>query len=166
MTAVNVKLDGIGGVWSAACKDAVKDLNALFQRKGINVKLALNGSGPTITIKTDPAIVGTAVHGKTRAEIDGRGRMLRAEVRLPVKLTINTPSGIRDAGAGMAEVVAAHEIVHALGHTPHTSLLMAQTMHKVMGNRPAGDKLKAGAATMPPLQLSDDTVKMLKEIWN
>lgn len=166
MVAVNVKLDGVGNHWAAACKDAVKDLNALFKRKGINVSLALNGAGPTITVKTDPSIIGTAVHGKTQAELDGRGRMLRAEVRLPVKLTIHTPNGDREAGVGMAEVIAAHEIVHALGHTPHTSLLMAQTMYKVMGNRAAGDKLKAGAVAMPPLQLADDSVEILKEIWN
>jgi hypothetical protein len=166
MAAVNVKLDGVGTYWAPACKEAVKDLNVLFKRKGINVSLALNGAGPTITVKTDPAIVGTAVHGKTSAETDGAGRLLRAEVRLPVKLTINTPSGVRDAGTGMAEVIAAHEFVHALGHAPHNSHLMTQTWHKVMGDRAAGDKLRAAAVAMPPLQLSDDSVKMLKEIWN
>ena len=166
MAAVNVKLDGVGTYWTAACKQAVKDLNVLFNRKGINVVLALNGAGPTITVKTDPGIVGTAVHGRTSAETDGGGKLRRAEVRLPVKLTVNTAQGLRDAGTGMAEVIAAHEFVHALGHAPHNSHLMTQTGHKVMGDRAAGDKLKAGAAAMPPLQLADESVQMLKEIWN
>jgi hypothetical protein len=126
MAAVNVKLGDIGSHWTTACKQAVKDLNLLFRRKGIEVTLALNGAGPTIAVMTDPGILGTAVHGKTSAETTGAGKLLRAEVRLPVKLTINTPKGIRDAGTGMAEVIAAHEFVHALGHVPHNSHLMAQ----------------------------------------
>jgi hypothetical protein len=166
MAAVNIKLGDIGSLWTAACKQAVKDLNLMFRQKGIKVALAVNGTGPTIAVKTDPAILGSAVHGRTRAELDGAGKLLRAEVRLPVKLTINTPKGIRGAGTGMAEVIAAHEFVHALGHTDHNSHLMAQTMHKMMGDRAAGDKLKAGAVSMPPLQLSDDSVKLLKGIWS
>ena len=164
MAAVIVKLGDIGAHWTAACKQAVVDLNALFLRKGIAVELALDGVGPTITVKTDPGILGSAVHGRSSAETDGSGRLRRAEVRLPVKLTINTPKGVREAGIGMAEVIAAHELVHALGHAPHNSHLMAQTLHKVMGDRAAGDKLKAGAIDMPPLQLADDSVAMLKAI--
>jgi hypothetical protein len=154
MAAVNVKLGDVGSHWTTACKQAVSDLNSLFRRKGIEVVLALNGAGPIITVKTDPGILGTAVHGQTSAETNGAGQLLRAEVRLPVKLTINTPTGIRDGGTGMAEVIAAHEFVHALGHAPHNSHLMAQTLNKVLGDRAAGDKLKAGA------------VAMLKGIWS
>ncbi len=156
MVAVNVKLGHIGSYWTPACRQAVSGLNALFRRKGIEVALALDGAGPTISVRTDPGIAGTAVHGQTSAETNDAGRLLRAEVRLPVKLTINTPKGIRDAGTGMAEVVAAHEFVHALGHAPHNSHLMAQTLYKVLGDRAADDKLKAGAVVMPPLQLSDE----------
>jgi hypothetical protein len=165
MAAVSIKPGNIGPQWTAACKQAVTDLNQLFRRKSINVTLAVNGQGPVISVATDAAIMGSLVHGRTSAETDGSGRLLRAEVRLPVKLTINTPKGEREAGPGMYEVVAAHEFVHALGHAPHTSHLMAQTMHKVMGDRPAGDKLKGGSDLLPPLQLSDDSVALLKEIW-
>ena len=61
--------------------------------------------------------------------------------------------------------MASQEIVHALGHEPHNSHLMAQTLYKVAGDTPAGDKLKAGSVTMTPLQLSEETVGMLKSIW-
>lgn len=166
MTSVSVKLGSVGTYWTTACKQAVSDLNSLFRRKGIGVTLAVDGAGPTISVRTDPAIAGTAVHGRTSAETDGAGKLLRADVRLPVKLTINTPKGMRDAGAGMAEVIAAHEFVHALGHEPHNSHLMTQTFNKVMGDRAAGDKLQAGAVAMPPLQLSDESVDMLKGIWS
>src|SRR5258708_9685924 len=94
----NVKLGSVGTYWTTGCKQAVSDLNSLFKRKGMEVVLAVAGAGPTISVRTDPAIAGTAVHGRTSAETDGAGKLLRAEVRLPVKLTINTPKGIRDAG--------------------------------------------------------------------
>ena len=166
MTAVAVKLGHIGPHWTAACKQAVTDLNVLFRRRGVNVELALNGHGPVISVSTDPGIQGSLVHGRTSAETDGGGKLLKADVRLPVKLTINTPRGEREAGTGMAEVVAAHEFVHALGHEPHNSHLMTQTWHKVMGDRAADDKLRAGADSMPPLQLADELVELLKGIWN
>lgn len=165
MAAVGVKLGAIGSHWTTACKQAVSDLNALFKRKGIDVTLAINGAGPIITVKTDPGILGTAVHGRTSAETTDAGTLLRAEVRLPVTLTINTPKGLRDAGIGFAEVIAAHEFVHALGHAPHNSHLMAQTFNKLAGDRAAGDKLTAGSVSLPPLQLSTESVDQLKAIW-
>jgi hypothetical protein len=166
MASVNVKLGEIGSSWATACRQAVSDLNALFKRHRIEVSLAIGGTArTTISVKTDPGILGTAVHGQTTAETTGSGKLLRAEVRLPLKLTINTPKGLRDAGPGIAEVIAAHEFVHALGHAPHNSHLMAQTMTKQMGDRPAGDKLKAGAIAMPPLALSPESIDELRAIW-
>jgi len=165
MASVGVKLGDIGSHWTTACKQAVHDLNLLFRRKGIGVTLAINGAGPTIAVKTDPAILGTLVHGKTSAETNDAGKLLRAEVRLPVKLTINTPNGVRDAGTGYAEVIAAHEFVHALGHAPHNSHLMAQTFSKSPGDRAAGDKLTAGGVSLPPLDLSTESVDQLKSLW-
>jgi hypothetical protein len=165
MASVGVKLGDIGSHWTTACKQAVHDLNLLFRRKGIEVTLAINGAGPTIAVKTDPSILGTLVHGKTSAETNDAGKLLRAEVRLPVKLTINTPNGVRDAGTGYAEVIAAHEFVHALGHAPHNSHLMAQTFSKSPGDRAAGDKLTAGGVSLPPLDLSTESVDQLKSLW-
>ena len=166
MTDVGVSFGEVGPDWAKACRQAVKDLNELFSRKGIAVVLSTGGtSGPTISVRTDPGILGTAVHGNTTAETTTSGRLLRAEVRLPVKVVINTPSGIRAAGPGVLEVIAAHELVHALGRTPHDSHLMAQTMSKRLGDGPAGDRLQAGGITMPPLQLAQATIDELKSIW-
>jgi len=166
MTQVSVKLSGVGPHWTMACQKAVNDLNGLFKQSKINVALTMSGSqGPIITVKTDPNIQGNAVHGHTTAQFSGSGTMLSAEVRLPVKVTINTPRGVREAGLGVLEVVAAHEFVHALGHEPHNSHLMAQTLTKDSGNNAAGDKLEAGSISMPPLVLSPDTVNLLNGIW-
>jgi len=41
MATVNVKLGSIGSHWTAACKQAVADLNSLFRRKGVPVVLAI-----------------------------------------------------------------------------------------------------------------------------
>ncbi len=165
MTTVSVQLVGVAANWTKPCQHAITHLNDLFKRNHINVTLATAGKGPTITVKTDGGIPADAVHGQTSAAANG-GKLVRADVRLPIKVTINTPQGIRDAGPGILEVIAAHEFVHALGHDAHTSLLMSQTMYKQIGDTPAGDTLKTSTGTMPPLQLSADSITTLKTIWN
>jgi len=166
MTTVIVKLDGLAQNWVKPCQQAVADLTALLKQNNIKVTLSTSGSrGPTITVKTDPAIQGSLVHGRTTAVFSGSGQMTSAEVRLPVKITISTPQGIRDAGPGVHEVIAAHELVHALGHEPHNSHLMGQTLNKEMGDNSADDKLRAGSVKMPPLKLSPQSISQLKAIW-
>lgn len=166
MATVYVNLSGLDTAWSRACQKAVGDLNSLFKSNGINVVLTTKGpQALTITVRTDPGIQGTALHGRTSAETDGSGRMLRSEVRLPVNVTINTPNGIRNAGSGFLEVIAAHEFVHALGHAPHNTLLMTQTMNKNPGDTAAGDRVMAGSVSMPPLRLSSESVDLLTSTW-
>jgi hypothetical protein len=167
MAAINIKLGKIGASWKQACSLAVADLNALFKRKGIDISLSVSGGrGPTILIETDPSILGTTVHGETTAETTGSGKLLGARVRLPEKVIILTPRGVRDAGPGILEVVVAHELVHALGQVKHNSHLMARTMTKLVGDRSKGDRLQAGAVKLPPLQLAEASIDKLKSIWN
>jgi len=167
MTTVSVQLNNLSSPWSTACHKAVSTLNDLLRRNGVGVSLALGRSTPpTITVKLDASIQGSAVHGRTTAESTETGRLLRAVVGLPVKVTINTPQGIRDAGPGILEVIAGHEFVHALGHAAHNSHLMGQTMYKELGDSAAGDKLRAGGVKMPPLTLSPESIAQLKSIWS
>jgi hypothetical protein len=164
---VAVKIKGLPSEWASACRHAVTHLNAEFKKKHINVALEADGvTGPVISIQTDASIQGTALHGRTRAETNGSGALIRADVRLPVKVLINTPARVRDAGTGVLEVIAGHEFVHALGHEPHNTHLMSQTMYKEAGDRPAQDKLKGGTVYLPPLVLSDKSVSLLKSVWN
>ena len=166
MATVYVDLGGLDSKWTKACQKAITDLNTLFGRNSI--KVALTTKGPqalAITVMTDPSIQGTALHGRTSAETDASGRMLRATVRLPVNVTINTPGGVRDAGVGILEVIAAHEFVHALGHAPHNSLLMTQTVYKEPGDNAGGDILRAGSVRMPPLLLSAESINILTTGW-
>jgi hypothetical protein len=167
MATVSVDLSGLDSYWVKASKQAVTDLNVLFKKTGIKVVLAAGGSsGPVITVKTDSTISGNAVHGKTSATTDGSGQLQSAEVRLPVKVEINTPNGVRGAGTGVLEVITAHEFVHALGQEKHSSHLMAQTWTKLAGDTAAGDKLQAGGLSLPPLTLASDTIDLLKSLWN
>ncbi|MBK6972361.1 MAG: hypothetical protein IPH26_05185 [Sterolibacteriaceae bacterium] len=167
MTNVSVTLSGLDADWAKACRNAVTRLNFLFKQNGIAVVLSAGGSkGPTITVSTDPGIKGDAVHGRTSAESDGANRLIQAKVGLPEKVTINTPQGVRKAGTGILEIIAAHEFVHALGQAEHSSHLMAQTFYKEPGDNAAGDKLKAGGVKLPPLLLAPDTVDTLKGIWS
>lgn len=166
MATVYVKLGDLGSAWTKACKDAVAHLNTLFVRNKIDVVLQAGSKTPTISVRTDSSITGNLVHGRTRAEVTEGGKLLRADVRLPVTVSINTPDGLRDAGTGVLEVIAAHEFVHALGHEPHNSRLMGQTLTMELGDTPSGDKLKDGTVGMPPLVLSPQSVTQLKSIWS
>ena len=167
MATVLVKLGGAGAFWTKACQDALTSLNALFKRHGVKVSLATSGTHPsTITVILDPNIGADAVHGRTSATFNGN-TLATADVRLPLKVTISTPQGIRDAGIGVREVIAAHEFVHALGHTPHNSQLMTQTFYKEFDSNASKDKLKtADNAKLPPIALSPASVALLKGIWN
>jgi hypothetical protein len=167
MPTMYVNLSGLDSSWTKPCQQAVTDLNGLFKRNGIDVVLTTRGGqGLPITVKTDPSIQGDAVHGRTSAEVDGSGKMVRAEVRLPVKVTINSPGGVRPAGTGVLAVIAGHEFVHALGHSGHNSHLMSQTFYKAVGDSAGGDKLKAGSASLPPLTLSPESISELQGIWS
>jgi len=167
MATVSVKLVGIGPRWNKPCQQAANPLNQLFKRHAIKIVLVIGGSqGPIISVMNDSSIQGNAVHGRTSARTDAAGKLLQADVSLPDNVTINTPQGIRDAGPGVLEVIVAHEYVHALGHADHNSQLMGQTMYKVMGDTAAGDKLKSGNVNMPNLTLSQESVSILKGIWN
>jgi hypothetical protein len=42
---------------------------------------------------------------------------------------------------------------------------MAQTMQKEMGDRVTQDRLRAGTIYLPPLALSNESVKTLQSIW-
>jgi predicted Zn-dependent protease len=164
MAAVFVDLGSIGSKWPTACRTAVAHLNRLFTQNSIGVSLALIGKGgPRIAVRTDPSITGT-LHGHTRTETTS-GQLLSAVVSLPVKATINTPQGVREAGAGVLQVIVAHEFVHALGQVEHTSQLMFSPMTPVPGDSPAGDLLQASAVNLPPIALAPDTIELLQSLW-
>jgi hypothetical protein len=162
---VSVKLIGLPSDWSGACRAAITALNGIFRTKRVNVVLQAEGrTGPIISVRVDPTIQGTAVHGQTHAEFNN-DILTKADVRLPQKILINTPAGMRNAGRGVFQVIAAHEFVHALGQEHHNSHLMAQTMQKDVGDSPGQDKLRAGATSLPPISLSDDSIALLRSIW-
>src|ERR1700679_4201618 len=162
MAAGYVGIGSSGRKWPTACWAAVAHLNQLFTQNSIGVSLALIGKGgPRITVQTDPSIKGT-LHGHTRTETTS-GQLLSAVVSLPVKASINTPQGMREAGAGVLQVIVAHEFVHALGQVDHSaSHLMCSPMTPVPGNSPSGDLLQAKGVNLPPIALAPDTINLLQ----
>lgn len=153
--------------WTRACRKAMTDLNRLFKQQGIKVVLATSSSkGASIHVSNDVTIQGDATHGRTSATTDSAGKLIKAEVKLPVNVTINTPNGVRDAGEGVLEVIVAHEYIHALGQSSHSSHLMGRTFGKDSGSSPSGDRLTSGVVRLPPLTLSSETVDVLKALWN
>jgi hypothetical protein len=165
MTTVYVHLGSIGPKWPAACRTAAAHLNQLFKQNSIGVSLAFAGKGgPRISVRTDSSITGT-FHGHTHAETIP-GQLQSAVVSLPVKASINTPQGVREAGAGVLEVIVAHEFVHALGQVEHSaSHLMCSPMTPVPGDSPRGDLLQANGVNLPPIALSPDTIELLQSLW-
>ena len=100
MAAVYVDLGSIGPEWPTACRTAVAHLNQLFTQNSIGVSLAFAGKGgPRIAVRTDPRSKGRfTAHLATETT---SGQLLSAVVSLPVKASINTPQGMREAGAGV-----------------------------------------------------------------
>lgn len=162
---VSVKLKGLPAEWASACRHAITALNGVFTTQHVNVVLEADGHvGPIISVRVDPSIQGTAVHGQTHAEFNN-DLLLTADVRLPEKVLINTPARLRNAGPGVFQVIAAHEFVHALGQEHHNSHLMAQTMQKDAGDSPGQDRLRGGSVVLPPIALSPDSISLLQSIW-
>ena len=166
MATVKVTFDSqLGATWTHAFRQAITRLNTLFNHGTVGVTLSLTGSGPVITVATDASIAVTIVHGKSHTETDLSGRLLKSEVRVPVRIVISTPRAVRPAGPGIYEVVAAHELVHSLGHNSHNTHLMSQTFQTVAGTSAAGDRLQVSSGMLPPIQLSDESMGVLKGRW-
>jgi len=178
MNQINIQTAGLPTAWAKACSQAVEALNKEFAAKGVAVRLVVNKKEKiSIPIKTDANLAGTAISGSTHAAFTDERKpvFVSAEVKLPVAPQINTPGGVRTAGAGVLIAIVAHEIVHALGHVeharaeiePHNTHLMTATMRSLPGDTPAEDKLiGADGARLPPILLSAQSIDVLKLIWN
>ena len=160
---VAVKLKDLPSEWASACRHATTVLNGVFRTKHINVVLEADGhSGPIISVRVDPSIVG--LHGHTSAKTNN-DVLTAADVNLPGKPLVSTPARVRNAGSGVLQVIAAHEFVHALGQTGHDSHLMTWKMDVAAAGTPSQDRLRAGAILLPPIILSDDSISLLQSIW-
>jgi len=171
MQKISVNLSTLPSEWAVPCKMAIKDLNRRFKEGRIGVELVAGNvkiKGPVIDVKIDPGIKNNMVHGKTSAAVNASGQLIKSTIGLPKVLEFAVPwgkSGMRSAGAGARSVIAGHEFIHALMHHSHNSHLMAQTLSVEIGDDAKDDKLKAFGISMPPLQLSNDTISQLKALW-
>jgi hypothetical protein len=168
---ISVNLSSLPSEWATPCKMAIKELNRKFKEGRIGVELVagpVKVKGPSIDVKVDPSIKNNMVHGKTSAAVSGSGQLIKSTIGLPKTLEFAVPwgdTGMRPAGAGARSVIAGHEFVHALMHHNHNSHLMAQTLSVEIGDDAKDDKLKAFGISMPPLQLSNETISKLRALW-
>ena len=94
----------------------------------------------------------------------------KAFIYLPRQPRINTPGGLRPAGAGVMKVIAAHELLHACGleNSDHSSDDLFQGTPRVdAGDKARDDKVLIGTGpkAMPPLFLGGSTAKSIKDLW-
>lgn len=176
---VHVSPGKVGPHWTAACDDAVKRLNSLFKQSKIAVQLSSGkkqgADDPEITVETDAKLNGmTSGIGRSRIEERSNGKVLvylSGNVKLPpeVKAQVTYPKyQYRRAGKGVYAFILAHEIVHALGYGKHDSHLMTETVSVDGDPKPAKDKVvhaRTNKVLGPPIKLSSDTIKGLRETW-
>jgi hypothetical protein len=116
---------------------------------------------------------GTALKAYTRLVRTEEGPTEKAYIFLPATPLMNSPSGQRQTGAGVMQVMALHELIHACGlenedHTPGD--IFDGNPQPNPGNRPSDDHLDALEGSkrhsMPPILWSIATIKKIKAQWS
>lgn len=118
------------------------------------------------------AFDGAHMHGRTR-QVQRDDSMEKAYIYLPAQPLINTPNGRRPVGPGVLTLIGVHEFVHACGLTnaEHTADDLFQGVPNVdSGQNAARDRVmgRRGKQTvwMPPLFLSAETARRIKDNWS
>ena len=181
---------GLGGSWAHVFKEVLHAVNTLSSAHRLGVVFAESkdapkedGGGANVSIRTADGSVsgsyggasqtedfsGNRLHGRT-LQFSREGRMEKAFIYLPSQPKVNTPKGMRAAGAGVMKVIAAHELLHACGleDSDHSTDDLFQGNPRVnAGDTAAGDKILIGMGPkeMPPLVLGGATAKKIKDLW-
>ena len=79
---------------------------------------------------------------------------------LPIEPKSNTPQGLRGAGINIMKVILVHEFIHACGLEKHSTDDVFEGVHTI-----DGDRIRVGAATMPPIFFSGATVQRIRDLW-
>jgi hypothetical protein len=179
----------LAGNWGHVFRQALHDFNVLCAAHRLRITFteskvpAEKEDGADVQIQTAAGsysasygresktgvLEGTRLHGRTLLFSREPDNVLeRAFIYLPEQPKVNTPAGLRAAGAGVMKVIAAHELLHACGleNSDHSSDDLFQGNPRVdAGDRASEDKVLIGTGPkkMPALYLGAATAKMLKE---
>lgn len=179
-------------MWGSLIKTCIGEFNRLSKEHRLGVTLqdsdeppvpgrggadvAVAAANGQINFKYDGleeqiAFDGSRLHGRTR-QVRRSDGIEKAYIYLPAQPLINTPSGRRPVGADVMKLIAVHEFVHACGLTdsehstedlfqgnPNVDYGRSAARDRVFGRR--GDK----QVSMPPLFLSAETARRIKDNW-
>jgi hypothetical protein len=185
-----IYVDAPAGHWSHIFRDALRDFNLLstVHQPGVTLTTSKRppeaADGANISVQTADGAISAAYDGvKQSGDFDGKrlhGSTLpfsrqpenvleRARLYLPRQPRLNTPNGLRPAGAEVLKVIAAHGLLHAGGleNPDHsTADLFQDTPRALAGDVARDDKvlIDTGPNAMPPLLLAGATAKNIKSL--
>lgn len=181
----------LAGSWAHIFREALHDFNLLSSthRIGITItqskRAADEPGGADISVQTADGAISASYGSATKTGTFDGGRLHgltllfarqpenvleKAYIYLPSQPKVNTPNGLRPAGAGIMKVIAAHELLHACGleNSNHSTDDLFQGTPRVdAGDTAKGDRVLIGTGpkAMPPLYLAGSTVKNIKDLW-
>ena len=188
---LTVYMDALAGNWTHVFREALRDFNLLSTANKLAVTIAASKrpaeaqDGANISVRTADGAISASYDGATQSgDFDGKrlhgltllfarqpGNVLeKAYIYLSSQPGVNTPKGLRPAGAGVMKVIAAHELLHACGleNANHSNGDLFQGTPRVdAGDTAREDRVLIGAGpkAMPPLFLAGSTAQNLKSLW-
>jgi hypothetical protein len=179
----------LAGNWAHVFREALHDFNLLASAHNLGVSIKASSQPPdgqggaNLSVQTADGPISAAYDGTTRdGTFDGKrlhgltllfardNALEKAYIYLPSQPKINTPNGLRAAGAGVMKVIAAHELLHACGleNSNHSNDDLFQGNPRVdAGDTAKGDRVLIGTGpkAMPPLYLAGGTAQGIKDLW-
>jgi hypothetical protein len=172
--------------WSVALERAIKEFNrATHTRKlALRFELTTKESDAQVTFGVGkPEGFKSSTHGITSmSSIEHSGEILKADILVHPKPQVwasRKKQGSkeyeevqRDAGDGVRLVIIAHEFVHACGLENHSNNEGQDVFYSPLepnsGDKPQGDYMKVpikGGIRLPPVVLSAQTARRLRDVW-
>jgi hypothetical protein len=172
--------------WSVPLDRAIKEFNRAAHARDLALRFELttkeSDAQVTFGIGAATQFV-AATHGITSlSSIEHSGEIVKADILVHPKPQVQASrkkagskeyEGVaRDAGVGIRLVIIAHEFVHACGLEKHSNNEGQDVFYSPLepnsGDKPQGDYMKIpieGGIRLPPVVLSAQTARRLRDVW-
>jgi hypothetical protein len=176
---------GTGG-WSVALERAITEFNRATHQRGLSLRIKRTTKQSeaqlTFAVGSKEKFV-SAVHGITSSGWDpDQDAIVSADIVVhpsPKVRVFQRKAGSKDyeevereAGEGIRVVIIVHEFVHAVGLKNHSDGKAQDVFYSPLepnaGDRPQDDYMKVPiikGLKLPPVVLSPQTAKRIKDIW-
>jgi hypothetical protein len=172
--------------WSVALERAVKEFNRATHTRKLALRFELTTRESDAQVKFGigkPEDFRLSTHGTTSlSSIEQSGEILKADILVHPKPQVWAPRKKqgskeyeqvqRDAGDGVRLVIIAHEFVHACGLEKHSNNESQDVFYSPLepngGDKPQDDYMKVpikGGIRLPPIVLSAQTARRLRDVW-